>query len=79
MKLTEKDLSMFESLQGTSLGSALTDYLLRLQAYVCDSRTWAENEDKTHANKVAAIIQGELVNRMKVRDNNKEKPPYPFN
>ena len=76
MKLLPQDQQLFQSLHDNHIGSELVSYLERLIADACDSRTWAENEDKTHANKVATTIQKDLIDKIKLRS--QPTPPKPF-
>lgn len=78
MKPTKDDLEMFDALAGSNHGARLVDYLTRLQAHVCDSRTWAADEDKSHANKVSSILQAEIINRIRSLGEEKIAQPYPY-
>lgn len=76
--MTEKDKNMFESLQGTALGSQLLDYVRRVQGESCDSRKWKEGEDRTHANKVNDVLEEYFVSRLIVRSGGNTPGIYPY-
>lgn len=63
MKLTERDLELFKALSKSAIGTDLADYLQRLEAYICDSRSWGENDTKESALHAAGKIK-ELRSRI---------------
>lgn len=73
-----KDKAMFEQLAASDTGKQFLSYLTRLVASVCDSRTWAEGEDKTHANKVARVLEEEIINKISLRNPALPDTPYPY-
>lgn len=69
---------LFRKLNESGIGKELVVYLQDLQAKVCDSRNWGPNEDKTHANKVANVIQTDIIDKIVLRTRNAEPVPYQY-
>jgi hypothetical protein len=73
--MTPKDVEMFRVLSNSAVGTDLAEYLDRLLGKVCDSRNWGPDETKETAQKVASIIQKDIID--KIRLVNKAKPFSP--
>lgn len=78
MKPTQNDIEMFNTFAESAQGELLVGYLERLQAHICDSRSWSEGETKEHANKTARIIQENLIDCIRLNKVIKENPPYQY-
>lgn len=78
MKLNEKDVNMFKQLHESDNGKQLVNYLQRLVGEVCDSRTWADGEDKVHANKTAKVLQENLIDKVVLRSEASVPSLYPY-
>jgi hypothetical protein len=65
MKITESDLTLFNSLAQTESGKQLLDYLKRVEDYAHDSRSWKEGDTKESAAHAARLIKDELIERIK--------------
>lgn len=78
MILTSQEKEMFVRLSESTLGRELASYLSRLQGDVCDSRNWADGEDKTHANKTAKVIGDDILGHIIIKKQSATPPPYPY-
>lgn len=56
MKLTEKDIQMFDSLRKSDVGASLAEYIGRLESYVCDIRSWGPNDSAESARQAASAL-----------------------
>lgn len=64
MKLAETDVRMFDALRKSELGKQLADYLERLEANICDVRTWTDKdtaESARHAARTLRELRGNLI------------------
>lgn len=65
MKLTDKDVQMFKTLNQSDLGTALVDYLNRLTTDMCDVRTM-KDEDVVSVRVAARYIDENIINKIKI-------------
>ena len=73
MHLTDQDREMFKHLSQGGLGRNLVDYLRRLEAHICDSRQWGPTDTKEGANRLAAVIESELCDKIMLQNSKKLK------
>lgn len=78
MKLTDKQQKVFEALSKSNNGEVLTEYLEGLVRYVCDSRNWDKDITKEHANFAADVIEKNLINKLRKRNEKENSDPNEY-
>lgn len=65
IKLTEREILMFENLAKVNEGKALADYLERLTTYICDIRNLGELSNAERVN-ISKILKDEVIDRLRL-------------
>jgi len=74
MKITDKDKAMFKQFHNNDAGKNLIDYMERFLSHVCDSRNWGEHDSKESTQRTAKLIQENIIDKIKLQSEKKEKP-----
>ena len=72
-------MKLFEALKGTGTGELLAEYLVELQNKFCDARNFKEGENVESVKRLAALIQTELIDKIKNQTVKKDLQPLDIN
>lgn len=72
MRLNEKDSELFKTLNKSTLGKDLVDYLERVISYTCDVRNMTDEDSAESVKKAANVIQVNVIDKIKLRSPIKE-------
>lgn len=77
MKLTEREIRMFQNLAKISEGAILAEYLDRLTAYICDIRNLDGISNAERLN-ISRVMKEYVIDKLKLNnpDKSKDKNPY---
>lgn len=73
MKLTEKDIKLFQSLNSSETGRSLVDYLERLSSWICDIRN-LKDEDAPLARSIGNFIKINIIDQIQLLNQPKKRP-----
>jgi hypothetical protein len=57
MKLTQKDVLMFNSLRGSDTAKQLAEFIERLEGEICDVRNWTEKDTVESARQASRALR----------------------
>ncbi len=77
MKLNENDIQLFKDLNSSSSGKALLDYLERLKRDIFNPENLTK-ENLDSKKEVARIIDEDLINRVKLVNQERQQTPYQY-